>query len=286
MGLKTEDSHHGRTRSGMGSHLVTAEAQSTSNEDVEDSEFADVMAMFAALQHRQQVGDYAGIARQRELIITRCLGLADRIARHYRGRGQDLEDLTQVARLGLVKAVNRFDPAKGSPFVAFAVPTMMGEVRRHFRDTGWSTHVPRQLKDRHATVTRATTELTQTLGCAPTAGQLATHLDLTRDEVIDSLLAREAYQTHSTDAPISGGGAVPRMVSDTIGALDVGFDRITDREAVRPLLAALPPRERTVLYLRFFESMSQSQIAEHIGVSQMHVSRILDTTLRALRDQL
>ena len=247
-------------------------------------EYADVMAMFNTLYGTLHDAD--DMLRRREAIFNRCLPLADRIARHYGGRGEDIEDLTQVARLGLVKAVNRFDPSKGSHFVAFAVPTMMGEVRRHFRDHGWSMHVPRRLKDRHGHITRATTELTQSLGRAPTAGQLADALDMTREDIVDSMLAAEAYRVHSIDAPVSSGDSAPRMVSDTVGEVDFGFDRITDQESVRPLLAALPERERTVLYLRFFESMTQSQIAEHIGVSQMHVSRILEKTLRELRDQL
>jgi len=246
----------------------------------EVDEYADVMEMFRTLC------DAADLGRRREAIFNRCLPLADRIARHYGGRGEDIEDLVQVARLGLVKAVNRFDHTKGSHFVAFAVPTMMGEVRRHFRDHGWSMHVPRRLKDRHGHITRATMELTQTLGRAPTAGQLAELLDMRREDIVDSLLAAEAYRVHSIDAPVSSGDSAPRMVSDTVGEVDFSFDRITDQETVRPLLAALPERERTVLYLRFFESMTQSQIAERIGVSQMHVSRILEKTLRELRNQI
>ena len=258
--------------------------QPAAPEVVRIDEYADVMDMFTALQDR--IGEPAEVARQRELIFERCLVLADRIARHYGGRGEDIEDLTQVARLGLVKAVNRFDPSKGSHFVAFAVPTMMGEVRRHFRDHGWSMHVPRRLKDRHGHITRATMELTQTLGRAPTAGQLADVLELSREDIVDSMLAAEAYRVHSIDAPVSTGDSAPRMVSDTVGDVDPEFERITDQETVRPLLAALPERERTVLYLRFFASMTQSQIAEKIGVSQMHVSRILERTLRELRDQI
>ena len=249
-----------------------------------DDEFDAVLAaMFADLQEMRDPGQ---AARQRELIVTRCLDVADRIARHYRNRGEDLEDLTQVARVGLVKAVNQFDPTNGAPFLAYAIPTMMGEVRRHFRDHGWSMHVPRRLKDRHGHITRATTELTQTLGRAPTAGQLADVLGMSREDIVDSMLAAEAYRVHSIDAPVSSGDSAPRMVSDTVGGVDFEFDRITDQQTVRPLLSALPERERTVLYLRFFESMTQSQIAEQIGVSQMHVSRILEKTLRELRNQI
>ena len=169
---------------------MTTVATGKASRDVD--EYADVLAMFTELQ--RTCGHPGHAARQRERIISRCLDLADRIARHYGGRGEDMEDLTQVARLGLVKAVDRFDPAMGSNFVAFAVPTMMGEVRRHFRDTGWSMHVPRRLKDRHATMTRARTELMQSLGRAPTASQLAKHLDLSREDVVESLLAADAYR--------------------------------------------------------------------------------------------
>jgi RNA polymerase sigma-B factor len=193
-------------------------------------EYTDVVALFE--QIRDQGAESTRAARHRELIFTRCLVLADRVARHYGGRGQDVEDLTQVARLGLVKAVNRFDPAKGSNFVAFAIPTMMGEVRRHFRDTGWCTHVPRRIKDRSTTIIAATAALTQTLGQAPTAAQLAEHLDLSREEVIESLLAAQAYQVDSIDAPVSAGEAAPRLLSETVGELDTGFALITDRESI------------------------------------------------------
>jgi RNA polymerase sigma-B factor len=247
-------------------------------------EYGDVVEMFKAL--RTAVPESAEVVRQRELIFNRCLALADRVARHYGGRGEDIEDLTQVARLGLVKAVNRFDPSKGSPFIAFAIPTMMGEVRRHFRDHGWSMHVPRRLKDRHGGITAALSELTQSLERAPTAGELAAHLDISREDVVESLLAAQAYRVHSIDAPISGDDSTPRVIADTVGALDLNFDYITDLETVKPLLAALPEREQTVLYLRFFASMTQSQIADEIGISQMHVSRILERTLQMLREQL
>ena len=247
-------------------------------------EYADVMEMFTALD--AAVPESSEVVRQRELIFNRCLGLADRIARHYGGRGEEIEDLTQVARMGLVKAVNRFDPSTGSPFIAFAIPTMMGEVRRHFRDHGWSMHVPRRLKDRHGSMSTAVTELTHSLGRAPTAGELAAHLDISREDVVESLMAAQAYRVQSIDAPISSSDAGPRMISDTVGEVDSKFDHITDLETVKPLLAALPEREQTILYLRFFASMTQSQIAEEIGVSQMHVSRILERTLQGLRDQL
>ncbi|HET7741974.1 MAG TPA: SigB/SigF/SigG family RNA polymerase sigma factor [Mycobacterium sp.] len=261
--------------------------QATRAQDVHTEridEFADVADLFVALRETP-VGTVAH-ARAREAIVARCLGLADRVARHFDRRGEDLEDLIQVARVGLVNAVNRFDPDKGSSFIAFAIPTMMGEVRRHFRDHGWSMHVPRRLKDRHVAVSRATTDLIQTLGRAPTPSELAEYLDVDREDVVESIVASEAYRTHSIDAPVVSGDGSARHIADTIGTIDAAFADVTDRESVRPLLAALPEREREVLYLRFFASLTQSQIAERIGVSQMHVSRILERTLRELRVQL
>jgi RNA polymerase sigma-B factor len=263
---------------------VSTEALETTAPPKHADEYADVVEMFRVLKTLPE--DSRQYVRQRERIITRCLQLADHVARHYDRRGENLEDLTQVARLGLMNAVNRFDPEKSPSFLAFAVPTMMGEVRRHFRDHGWSMHVPRRIRDRHGQITRATTQLTQEMGRAPTASELSELLDLDREEVVESLVAAASYNVHSIDAPVAGGDGRPQMLADTIGDVDPAFDHITDLAAVRPLLAALPERERTVLYLRFFGSMTQSQIAERIGVSQMHVSRILERTLAKLRTQL
>jgi RNA polymerase sigma-B factor len=247
-------------------------------------EYVDVIDMFHILKTLPaESGEYV---RQRERIVTRCLQLADHVARHYDRRGENFEDLVQVARLGLMNAINRFDADKSSSFLAFAVPTMMGEVRRHFRDHAWSMHVPRRIRDRHGQITKATVHLTQNLGHAPTARELSELLGLDREDVVESLIAAASYNLQSIDAPISGGDGQPRMLAETFGDVDPEFDHITDMEAVRPLLAALPERERTVLYLRFFVSMTQSEIAERIGVSQMHVSRILERTLTTLRDQL
>lgn len=247
-------------------------------------DYADVVVMFRQLANLPE--ESHEFAQLRATIIDRCLPLAEHVARHFDRRGEDHDDLLQVARLGLVGAVNRFDPLKSDSFVGFAVPTMMGEVRRHFRDHGWSLHVPRRIKDRHVQIRRATKDLTQTLRRAPNASEIAELLGIDRDEVVDSLIAAEAYAPLSLDAPISSGDGQPKPVAELHGSLDAGFDFVTDRETLRPLLAALPDRDRTVLYLRFFCSMNQTQIAERIGVSQMHVSRILSKTLRVLREQL
>lgn len=223
--------------------------------------------------------------RQRDRIVQRCLPLADHIARRFDGRGEPRDDLVQVARVGLVNAVIRFDVNAGSDFVSFAVPTIMGEVRRHFRDNSWSVKVPRRLKELHLRLGSATAELSQRLGRAPTPTELAAELEMDRDEVVEGLVAGSSYNTLSIDSGGSGSEEAP-AIADTLGDVDLTLDQIENRESLRPLLAALPERERTVLVLRFFESMTQTQIAERVGISQMHVSRLLAKSLARLRDQL
>ncbi|OMC33051.1 RNA polymerase subunit sigma [Mycobacterium sp. GA-1841] len=247
------------------------------------SEYADVRDMFRELSELSE--DAPAFERQRERIVQRCLPLADHIARRFDGRGEPREDLVQVARVGLVNAVNRFDVEAGSDFVSFAVPTIMGEVRRHFRDNSWSVKVPRRLKELHLRLGAATAELSQRLGRAPTASELAAELDMDREEVVEGLVAGSSYNTLSIDSGGGGDEDAPAIV-DTLGDMDSGLDQIDNRETLRPLLAQLPERERTVLVLRFFESMTQTQIAERVGVSQMHVSRLLAKSLARLRDQL
>jgi RNA polymerase sigma-B factor len=241
--------------------------------------------MFIAL--REMPAESREYARQREQIVSRCLPLADHVASHFARRGEGLDDLVQVARLGLMNAIKRFDPDKGPSFIGFAVPTMMGEVRRYFRDYSWGMRVPRRLRELHVQISRTTSDLAQKLGRAPTAGELAQVLEVPREEIIECLVAGDAYRLDSLDAPLGADGSgKPRVVADAVGGMDSEIEHITNREAVRVLLSALPQRERQVLHMRFFESMTQSQIAERIGVSQMQVSRILANTLRCLRDQL
>jgi RNA polymerase sigma-B factor len=241
--------------------------------------------MFIAL--REMPAESREYARQREQIVSRCLPLADHVASHFARRGEGLDDLVQVARLGLMNAIKRFDPDKGPSFIGFAVPTMMGEVRRYFRDYSWGMRVPRRLRELHVQISRTTSDLAQKLGRAPTAGELAQVLEVPREEIIECLVAGDAYRLDSLDAPLGADGSgKPRVVADAVGGIDSEIEHITNREAVRVLLSALPQRERQVLHMRFFESMTQSQIAERIGVSQMQVSRILANTLRCLRDQL
>ncbi|MBJ7385250.1 RNA polymerase sigma factor SigF [Mycolicibacterium sp. GCM10028919] len=248
-----------------------------------NSEYADVIDMFRTLADLEE--GTPAFSRQRDRIVERCLPLADHIARRFDGRGESRDDLVQVARVGLVNAVIRFDVNAGSDFVSFAVPTIMGEVRRHFRDNSWSVKVPRRLKELHLRLGAATAEMSQRLGRAPTPTELAAELEMDREEVVEGLIAGSSYNTMSIDGGGSGTEEAP-AIADTLGDMDSNLDRIENREALRPLLASLPERERTVLVLRFFESLTQTQIAERVGISQMHVSRLLAKSLAQLRDQL
>lgn len=247
------------------------------------SEYTDVIDMFRELRALPE--DSTQFARQRERIVERCLPLADHIARRFGGRGESHEDLVQVARMGLVNAVNRFDDTAGSDFASFAVPTVMGEVRRHFRDNGWSVKVPRRLKELHVRIGSVTAEMAQRLGRAPNATELAAELEIDREEVVEALVAGSSYNTLSIDSGSGGDDEAP-SIGDTLGSDDLALEQVENRESLRPLLDALPERERTVLVLRFFENMTQTQIAERIGVSQMHVSRLLAKSLARLRDDL
>ena len=246
------------------------------------SEYLDVTELFRQLKTREEGS--AAFRRQREAIIAQALPLADHIARRFRDRGEPLEDLIQAARVGLVKAVNRFDVDNGADFLSFAVPTVMGEVRRHFRDCGWAVKVPRALKECRAQLVKASAELSQRLGRSPTASELAAHLGIDRETVVEATIAGSSYSTLSTDVH-AGPDDEHRLLGDTLGGIDPNLDMVIDLGTVRPLIAALPDRERTVLMLRFFENMTQSQIAERLGYSQMHVSRLLAKVLSTLRSQ-
>lgn len=248
-----------------------------------NSEYADVTDMF----RRLKLLDEGSLPhrRQREAIVERTLPLADHVARRYRNRGEPIDDLVQAARVGLVNAINRFDPDNGADFLSFAIPTIMGEVRRHFRDYGWAVKVPRRLKDLQGQLVKARAELSQQIGRAPTPSEVAGHLGIEREAVMEATIASSNYSTLSTDVQASDDDEL-RSVGDTLGDIDPNIDKVVDLETVRPLIAALPEREKTVLLLRFFESMTQTQIAERMGYSQMHVSRLLAQALRRLREQV
>ena len=248
-----------------------------------NSQYADVTEMFRHLHSLDE--NSVAFRCHRDTIIERALPIADHIARRFSNRGEPFDDLVQAARVGLVNAVNRFDVETGSDFLSFAVPTMMGEVRRHFRDHGWAVKVPRRLKDLQKQLVHARSELSQRLGRAPTASEIADHLDIDRELVVQGLIAGSNYSTRSTDMQVGADGE-SRSLGDTFGEIDHHLDTVVAVETVRPLIAALPERQRDVLRLRFFENMTQTQIAAHVGCSQMHVSRLIAQALRTLRNQV
>lgn len=221
----------------------------------------------------------------RDELVRGFLPVAQHIARRFAGRGEPLDDLVQVATVGLINAIDRYSPERGSDFFSFAVPTISGEVRRHFRDLGWSMRVPRRLKDLHVTINTAVAELSQDLGRAPRPTEIAARLDLPVAEVLEGLEAAEAYRSSSLDELLSSeqGSAT---VGELVGAADAELDRVDFRQALRLVLADLGERERTIVMLRFFGNMTQTQIAAEVGISQMHVSRLLAQTLDRLRGML
>ena len=203
-------------------------------------------------------------------------------ARRFRNRGEPYEDLVQVGTIGLIKSVDRFDSDRGVEFSTYATPTIIGEIKRHFRDKGWAIRVPRRLQELRMQIGAATAELTQSLGRSPTPRELAESIGCSVEEIIEGIESSNAYSTLSLDATDDsddGGGSM----LDAIGVLDANLEHVEIRESLKPLLDALEPREKRILLLRFFRNRTQTQIAEEIGVSQMHVSRLLTRTLEQLR---
>lgn len=221
----------------------------------------------------------------REELVRGFLPVAQHIARRFSNRGEPLDDLVQVATVGLINAVDRYSPDRGHDFFSFAVPTISGEVRRHFRDLGWSMRVPRRLKDLHVSINGAVSELSQSLGRAPKPTEIAERLGVPVADVLEGLEASEAYRSSSLDEMLSSeqGSAT---VGELVGEADAELDRVDFRQALRPVLAELAERERTIVLLRFFGNMTQTQIADRVGISQMHVSRLLTQTLDRMRKRL
>ncbi|MEV7754463.1 SigB/SigF/SigG family RNA polymerase sigma factor [Streptomyces griseofuscus] len=220
----------------------------------------------------------------RDELVAAWLPMAHRIAGRFRDRGESVEDLRQVAALGLVKAVDRYDPSRGA-FESYAVPTITGEVKRHFRDRMWALRVPRRVQELRNRVRVARRELTQNPGSAePTNAALAAHTGLTEEEVAAGLEALESFSTLSLDAELASGDD-GYSLADTLGAADNSYDVVVDREAAKEGLRRLPERERAILYMRFFEDMTQSRIADQLGISQMHVSRLISRSCARVRDE-
>lgn len=218
----------------------------------------------------------------REQLVELHAGLAHSIARRFSRRGQPDDDLAQVAMLGLLKSIDRFDPSRPVEFSSFATPTIRGEIRRHFRDTAWAVHVPRGLRELAVQIPPAVEQLTTELGRSPRPSEIADHLGADRHRVVEALEAADAFSAVPLDATTRDG----RPTAETLGSVDDALERIDERLALRPLIEALDERERTILMLRFFEEKSQSQIAAQVGISQMHVSRLLSRTLAQLNEGL
>ncbi|MDX2515663.1 MULTISPECIES: RNA polymerase sigma factor SigF [Streptomyces] len=223
-------------------------------------------------------------AELRNRLVRMHLPLVEHLARRFRNRGEPLDDLTQVATIGLIKSVDRFDPDRGVEFSTYATPTVVGEIKRHFRDKGWAVRVPRRLQELRLSLTTATAELSQQHGRSPTVHELAEKLAISEEEVLEGLESANAYSTLSLDVPDTDDESP--AVADTLGAEDEALEGVEYRESLKPLLEDLPPREKRILLLRFFGNMTQSQIAQEVGISQMHVSRLLARTLAQLREKL
>jgi RNA polymerase sigma-B factor len=220
----------------------------------------------------------------RDELVRLHLPLVDHCARRFLNRGEPFEDLVQVGTIGLIKSIDRFDSERGVAFSTYATPTILGEIKRYFRDKGWAIRVPRRLQELRIAISGVTGELAQELGRSPTPREIAEKLGVTVEEVLEGIESANAYSTLSLDAGDNedGGGSI----LDAMGDVDESLEHIEVRESIKPLLAMLPAREKKILLLRFFHGMTQSQIAAEIGVSQMHVSRLLNRTLEQLREGL
>jgi RNA polymerase sigma-B factor len=222
----------------------------------------------------------------REELVRRYMPFAKSLTQRYRGASESFDDLLQVAGLGLVNAIDRFDPERGVPFTAFASPTILGELKRHFRDRVWTVRVPRGLHDRMAEVEKAIEALTKELQRAPSIGEIAESLEVDQIEVLEVLEASHNRRPLSLDRPPGAEDGDEAPADEWIGDEDAGFELVEGKVAVDSALPGLDERERLVLRLRFVEDMTQSQIAERIGHSQMHVSRILRGALQRIRDRI
>jgi RNA polymerase sigma-B factor len=236
---------------------------------------ADVLDLFARLGKDPQA---------RDQLLVRFQPLSEYLARRFAGRGEDPDDLAQVASIGLLNAIDRFDPERGVQFSTYAAATIVGELKRHFRDKRWTVRVPRQLQETGLRINKTIPELTQQLGRSPTIGEIAERVGSTREDVLEAMQAAEAYSSASLDAPLAASGLT---AADTIGEDDRDIELLGEGWAsVAEAIRELAPRDRRVLFLRFFQGKTQSEIAAEIGVSQMHVSRILTGTLNTLRERV
>jgi RNA polymerase sigma-B factor len=216
---------------------------------------------------------------ERDAMITENLGLSHQLARRFLHRGEPLDDLVQVASVALVKSVDRFDPQRGVEFAAFATRTIIGELKRHFRDKGWAVRASRRVQELYLELGHATSTLTQQLGRSPTVAELAKTTGASEEAVIEAIEAGQGYRASSIDATDDE----DQPLSARLGEYDTHYDAVDERALLAPALAALPVRERSILRMRFVEGLTQSEIATAVGVSQMHVSRLLSASLEQLR---
>jgi RNA polymerase sigma-B factor len=262
---------------------VKTTATTAEPEDVARERAAARAALARLRKMSPEDPEYAGL---REYVIGEYMSYARYIAGKFRLRGESLSDLEQVAYVGLVKAVDNFDPDYGATFLTYATPMIAGEVKRHFRDTSWDVHVPRRVQELAAQVKAAEVELTHQLGSPPSAAEIARRLDLSPDEVAEAYEAAGAHHAASLDVPVAMSDGEGSTLAELLGDDDPGFDKVVDREALKPLLAQLSARDKRILLMRFFRNMSQAQIGAELGVSQMQVSRLLSQILGRLREKL
>jgi RNA polymerase sigma-B factor len=218
----------------------------------------------------------------RNRLIEAHLGLAEYLARRFANRGEPLDDLVQVASTGLIKAVDRFEPERGLEFSTYATHTIVGELKRHFRDKGWAVRVPRRMQELHLRMSGLVSQLNQDLGRSPTIPEIAQAAGVSEEEVLEAMEAGQAYRFTSLDAPAPGEDS--GSLASTIGEEDESMVDVEHRVALSPLIQKLPPRQQKILHLRFFEGLTQSEIATRLGISQMHVSRLLARSLAQLRE--
>ncbi len=230
-------------------------------------------------------GDQPARTSARDQLVHLHLPLVEHCARRFRNRGEPFEDLLQVGTIGLLKSIDRFDPDRGLEFSTYATPTIIGEIKRYFRDKGWAIRVPRRLQELRLQISAATAELTQSLGRSPTPRELAESIGCSVEEIVEGIESSNAYTTLSLDSSDDTEEGAGSML-DSLGAEDENLENVEIRESLKPLLDALAPREKKILLLRFFKNKTQTQIADEIGVSQMHVSRLLTRTLEQLRTSL
>jgi len=242
------------------------------------TEPARTRADYALLMRYRNGGDDMA----RDELVERFLPLARQLARRYARPNEPIDDLFQVASMGLLKAIDRFDPERGNAFSTFAVPTIVGELKRYFRDTGWAVHVPRPIQERIGQVNRAVNEMSRDLGRSPAPHELAERIGASVEEVLEALEAAKAFDAVSLDMP-RGSDDESSAYADTVGAHDDRFEMVEYNAVIEPTMAALPPRDRLILRLRFERDLTQSEIAERLGISQMHVSRIIRRSLDRLR---